>query len=190
MIRVRLTSRWCVQADATVRLPASAQRVWQHMTRFQKFVGTDPYHTRITDADGRRLDTLPPRGTRLLIGHGLGWTWFERVGTMLYVREGRGFAFSDLSSRGCNAGFPHVYAYTVEPCGEGVCVLRLRVRGRWSARWMPRGLVVLWLGWVVFQAQWLLRARLLLALRRNLQVRHTRTNVERLARLPLREREV
>lgn len=166
MIRVRLTSRWCVRAEVVVKLPVPAERVWEHMARFQKFVATDPYHTRITDADGERYDALPPRGATLRIGHGVGWTWFERVGTMLYVRDGRGFAFSDLSGRGRAVGFPHVYAYTVEPSGVGACLLRLRVRGRWSARGLPRGLVFAWLWWVMFQASWLMRARLRLALQR------------------------
>ncbi|MEM9414781.1 MAG: hypothetical protein AAGA29_04795 [Planctomycetota bacterium] len=164
MTRVRLTRHGCVKAEAAVRLAVPADVVWQHMSRFQRFIAADPYHTRITDESGRRLDRLPPRGTRLRIGHGVGWTWFERVGTMLYVKDGKGFAFSDLSQRGRAVGFPHVYRYLLEPCGEHACVLRLRVRGRWSARWLPRGVVVCWLYWVMFQAGWLMRARLMSAM--------------------------
>ncbi|XAM01668.1 hypothetical protein OT109_09765 [Phycisphaeraceae bacterium D3-23] len=166
MTRVCLTSRGCVKAEVAVKLAAPAEAVWREMSRFQQFIAADPYHTRITDTAGRRFDALPPRGTRLRIGHGVGWTWFERVGTMLYVRDGKGFAFSDLSGRGRAVGFPHVYHYTLEPRDGRGCVLRLRVRGRWSARWLPRGLVMVWLYWVMFQAGWLMRARLVFALHR------------------------
>lgn len=158
MTRVRLSSRWAVEADTCVRIEAGEASVWAVMRRFSQFIAADPYHTRVTDEAGARLDELPARGTALRIGHGIGFTWFDRVGTLVRVVPGRGFAFTDLSRRGRAVGFAHVYAYTLKPVEEHACELRLMVRGRWSARWLPRWAVKMWLWWVMAQAGWLMKA--------------------------------
>jgi len=154
MTRIKFSTRWAVNAQTRVQLDASADEVWAVMQRFNRFIVADPYHTRITDTQGHRLDTLPPRGTALRIGHGIGFTWFSRVGTLVRVVPGKSIAFTDLSTRGRHLGFPHLYHYTLTPINEQMCELTLAVRGRWSARWMPRIAVRAWLAWVLIQARW------------------------------------
>jgi hypothetical protein len=83
-----------------------------------------------------------------------------RFGRLLRWDEGRGYAFSDLSARGPGRGFPHVFFVTVEP-GEGARTwLRVRVRGRWTARWLPAVLRQWWLRYVCAEHARLLRAAL------------------------------
>ena len=157
MTFVRLSCRWGVHAETSATIDASADEVWAVMQHFNRFIAADPYHTRITDAQGKRLNTLPPRGTALRIGHSIGFTWFDRLGTLIRLKPGQSFAFTDLSPRGANAGFPHVYKYQLTPISEAACELKLTVRGKWSARWLPRPVVKAWLWWVMAQAGWSLR---------------------------------
>lgn len=157
MTIVRLSSRWAVNAETSVELDASAAEVWQVMQQFSRFIAADPYHTRVTDTQGKRLHTLPPRGTALRIGHGIGLTWFNRAGTLVRVVPNQCLAFTDLSQRGRAVGFPHVYKYQLTPINENACELKLVVCGRWSARWLPRPIVRAWLWWVLAQAKWSLR---------------------------------
>lgn len=157
MTQVQLSPRWAVDARTSVQLDASVDEVWAVMQRFDRFIAADPYHTRATDTQGHRLDTLPPRGTAMHIGHGIGFTWFDRVGTLVRVVPDKAIAFTDRSKRGPNLGFPHLYHYTLTPLNEQTCELALAVRGRWSARWMPRSVVRAWLVWVLVQARWSLR---------------------------------
>lgn len=157
MTIVKLSKRWAAHAETSVALDASAAQVWQVMQRFSRFIAADPYHTRVTNTKNNRLDALPPRGTALRIGHGIGFTWFNRVGTLIRVVPQHSLAFTDLSQRGRTAGFPHVYKYQLEPINENACQLKLVVRGRWSARWLPRLIVYAWLWWVMAQAHWSLR---------------------------------
>lgn len=157
MTFVRLSSRWGVHAQTSATLDASTEEVWAIMQRFNRFIAADPYHTRVTDAQGNRLATLPPPGTALRIGHGIGFTWFDRHGTLIRHKPGQGFAFTDLSPRGRNAGFPHVYKYQLTTISESTCEFKLTVRGKWSARWLPRAVVYAWLWWVMVQAGWSLR---------------------------------
>ncbi|MBX2852444.1 MAG: SRPBCC family protein [Phycisphaeraceae bacterium] len=157
MTRVTLSPRWGVSATTSVRLDASTDEIWAVMQRLSRFVAADPYHTHLADAQGNRLETMPPRGTAIRIGHGVGFNWFDRVGTITRVVPGQCFAFTDLSQREPNAGFPHIYKYMLIPIGEDACELTLSVRGRWSARWLPRFAVRAWLGWVMIQANWSLR---------------------------------
>jgi len=179
MTRIRLSPRWAVHAETSVRLNASTDEAWAVMQRFNAFIAADPYHTRMTDAEGNRLDTLPPRGTALRIGHGIGFTWFERVGTLIRVKPGEAFAFTDLSARGRNTGFPHLYRYTLTPIDDRACELKLTVRGRWSARWMPRAIVLAWLGWVMVQAKWSLRVHTALEIERLRKRKASRATQER-----------
>lgn len=166
MTFVRLSSRWGVHAETTARIDAPADETWTVMQRFNRFIAADPYHTRVTDTQGNRLNALPPRGTRLRIGHGIGFTWFDRVGTLIRHKPGQCFAFTDLSPRGPNAGFPHVYKYTLTPISEQSCEIKLTVRGKWSARWLPRPIVYAWLWWVMAQADWSLRTHTAYDIRR------------------------
>ncbi len=173
MTRVNLSTRWAVNAQTSVQLDASTEEVWAVMQRFDRFIAADPYHARVTDEQGNRLDTLPPRGTAIRIGHGIGVTWFDRVGTLVRVVPGKTIAFTDLSKRGRNLGFPHLYHYTLKPISEEVCELILAVRGRWSARWMPRPLVRAWLAWVLIQARWSLLLHTTHEINRDRKLRRT-----------------
>lgn len=157
MTTIQLTPRWGVTAQTRVVLNASVTEVWTVMQDLSRFISADPYHTRMTDAQGNKLDHIPPRGTAIRTGHGISVTFFDRVGTMIRVVPNQAIAFTDLSKRGRHVGFPHVYKYELKPLGEQTCELRLTARGRWSARWMPRALVHAWLWWVMAQANWSMR---------------------------------
>ena len=157
MTSIKLSTRWAVNAETSVVLDANTTEVWQVMELFSQFIAADPYHTNVTDAQGNCLHAIPPRGTALRIGHGIGFTWFNRVGTLIRVVPQHSLAFTDLSPRGRAVGFPHVYRYQLTPINDRDCVLKLVVRGKWSARWLPRPLIKLWLWWVMTQANWSLR---------------------------------
>lgn len=157
MTTIQLTPRWGVTAETRVILDGSANEAWAVMQDLSRFISADPYHTRMTDEHGHKLDHIPPRGTKIRTGHGISVTFFDRVGTMTRVVPNQTIAFTDLSKRGPNVGFPHVYKYELIPLSEHRCELKLTARGRWSARWMPRGLVHAWLWWVMAQANWSMR---------------------------------
>ena len=157
MTTIQLSDRWGVTAQTRVVLDASANEVWAVMQNLSRFISADPYHTRMTDTQGNKLDYIPPRGTKIRTGHGISVTFFDRVGTMIRVVPNRMIAFTDLSKRGQHVGFPHVYKYELKALGQQTCELKLTARGRWSAHWMPRALVKAWLWWVMVQASWSMR---------------------------------
>jgi hypothetical protein len=76
-------------------------------------------------------------------------------------REGRSYAFSDLSWRGPRRGFPHVYRYALCDAAPGRCRLRVEVNGLWTARRLPRPLVRLWLLWIHAKTALSIRAALM-----------------------------
>lgn len=139
-----------VRLRIEVDVPCSGERLWRVVSDLPTFLCVDPYHRRVIPL--RR--PLEP-GVHLAIEHGLAGIRFMRFGRLLAWREGRGYAFSDLSARGSHRGFPHVFVLELVPLrppGGGndrdplpLSRLRIEVRGRWTARRVPVFLRRAWL---------------------------------------------
>jgi hypothetical protein len=139
--------RWRVQARAAVELPLPAPVVWGQMRDLARFLTVDPLHARVLVAPSAD----PGRGWRgipLVIEHRLAGFGPDRVGRVLTWHEGIGYSISDLSRRGPRCGFPHVCTYHLQPSAAG-CTLTVSARGLWTARFLPRWAVRLWLWWVL-----------------------------------------
>ena len=155
MTRLRLGANGQVHLRTEIDVPLPAARVWESMRDFNAFTTQDPFHHRM------RLDGPADHpGTPLVIEHRWGPFRLERVGRILSWREGVGYSFSDLSTRGKGAGFPHAYAYELTPLGEEACQVSVTVTGRWTARWVPMGLRRLWLLGVMRSLERILRRHL------------------------------
>jgi hypothetical protein len=143
MTRVILDSAGRVRIDSEIVLPLPAAAVWNRMSDFAWFVTLDPLHARVSLSDN-----TPGAGVSLVNVHRFGLIYIERVGRILWWKEGVGFCFSDLSARGRRVGFPHVLSYRIVPCNAERCRLCALVRGRWTLTWLPRPLARAWLRWV------------------------------------------
>lgn len=155
-MRISIDDRWRVRAESSLEVPLSATAAWGQMRDWRRFLTIDPLHERLDDV--RPPQHSGPAGTTFLIRHrfmGIGPT---RLGRMLSWNEGRGYAISDISSRGRRVGFPHVCTYGVEGAGEGRSRVVLGARGVWTARWWPRWMVRAWLGWVLLATEARVRA--------------------------------
>jgi hypothetical protein len=149
--------RWRVCASHSLDVPLSPGAVWGQMRDLRHFITIDPLHARVRFTDGAP-GSVPRRGTRLLIEHRLAGVGPDRVGRVLWWEEGRGYAVSDLSKRGVRVGFPHICRYEVAQRPDGGARLSITARGRWTATWLPRPIVKLWLAWVMFNTGWRLSA--------------------------------
>lgn len=166
MIRIHLDRSGRVDAQSVMHLPMSAGAVWGQMRDLPRFLTRDPLHreVEVVEPDVQsagvpaRLPWCP--GAKLRIRHEFLCLRVWRVGSVLQWQEGVGFAVSDLSSRGVHRGFPHVCLYRVEPISDSTCRLTVSARGRWTATWMPRWLVRLWLRWVLAATEGHLAAEL------------------------------
>jgi hypothetical protein len=138
-----LTKAGAVDCWATLGLPLSARSVWGQIRDFARYSRQDIFHAEPMVEGG-----IARQGARIRLSHRYVGLRFERVGRILWWREGVGYAFSDLSRRGPRVGFPHVFAFRIEPVDAGHCRLHVRVRGRWTARAVPRFVARLWLRWV------------------------------------------
>jgi hypothetical protein len=122
----------------------SPVEVWENIADLPRFACIDPFHSRI-----RVLGPALKAGVDLVLEHCAFGISFLRFGRLLRWREGHGYAFSDLSAHGPRQGFPHVFFVTLTPAesGDGKGTrLTVKVRGKWTARYVP-----LWVG------QWWLR---------------------------------
>ena len=126
-----------------MKLPFAPAYIWAFVSDLDRFFLVDPFHDKI-HRDGRDL----------VIEHCILGLRFDRVGRILHWHEGKGYAFSDLSARGPRVGFPHVFFITVAADGT----LEIRVRGKWTARWMTRPLASAWLRYVAREHARLVRA--------------------------------
>lgn len=160
MMRIVVDDRWRVDATACLDVPLAASAVWGQMRDLQRFLTIDPLHRQVRvagtalstrrSATGAEVTEAPiPVGTPLVIEHRLFGIGVNRRSRLLLWREGRGFAVSDLSNRGDHTGFPHVCIYEVRPLTDRSARLTIAARGRWTATWIPRWLVRLWLAWVL-----------------------------------------
>ncbi len=147
-----LDARWRVTLAAEIELPMDSTTAWELMRDFRTFACLDVFHRRV-ELDG----PSPGAGVGFLLHHGLAGIELARVGRILRWDEGRGYAFSDLSRRGPGHGFPHVYTYELLPLGPGRSRFVLGVRGRWTARRLPRVVVRLWLTWILLKTRISLR---------------------------------
>jgi hypothetical protein len=116
----------------------------------------DPFHDQVT------LMRAEPRvGVDLVLHHNVFGLRFLRFGRILSWREGKSYAFSDLSRhdrpregrRHCGPwqGFPHVFFVEIVPQGADRCQLVITVRGKWTSRLMPVVVAPLWLRWVCIE---------------------------------------
>lgn len=148
MIRLTITRDWRVDAAGSVDLPTPAAAVWSVMRDLERFLTADPLHARVLF----RFLPHPSRtflGARMVIQHRFLGLGPDRLSTVLTWREGHGFSVSDLSSHGVRAGFPHICTFEVQPLSETASRLTIGARGRWTATWVPRPLIRLWLWWVI-----------------------------------------
>lgn len=159
-MKIEITPTGRVRAAHELRVPLPASTVWGQMRDVAWFLTRDPLHMRVQRLDGAGPDapwsSAPVRISHRFLGIGP-----DRVGRVLGWREGVGYAVSDLSRRppgrrGQPRGFPHICWYKVVPepknetaGGRGACRLQLGVRGRWTARWVPRVLVRAWIALVL-----------------------------------------
>lgn len=154
MTRVSINQHGAVRCNATLLLPLPAQTVWGQIRDLTRFAAGDYFHAAIRIEGGQ-----PRRGAKLGITHRYLGCAVERNGRILRWREYEagmpkpaGYCFSDLSARGPGHGFPHVFGYAIRPAGEIRCELEIFVRGRWTARLIPRPLAFLWLWWIFANA--------------------------------------
>lgn len=150
-MQISLEPRGRVHATCEVALPLSAVAVWGQMRDFAGFCTMDPLHRRVLMRHRANSPSSAdsPRGAELVISHRLLGIGPDRVGRVLTWREGRGYAFSDLSRRGRNTGFPHICWYDLRPAGDDCSVLTIGARGIWTARVVPPVFVRWWLGFVL-----------------------------------------
>ena len=144
MITIELNSQFRVRASASVEVPLAASAVWGQMRDFAWFTTLDPFHARM-----RVMSPELRVGARLVIEHRFLGIGINRVGRVLRWVDGSEYCFSDLSARGIRVGFPHVYQYQVRPLDDGTSCIRVTVRGHWTMRGLPCGLIKLWLRFVM-----------------------------------------
>ena len=143
MMRVTVSRSWRVVCQSALEVPVSAPVAWGQLRDFRRFAAQDFFHAAVRVA--------PPgvrRGAALEIDHRFGPFHVMRTGRILQWRENEGYSFSDLSRDGPRRGFPHVYRYRLRPRGPSRCAVEITVAGLWTATFLPRPLVRLWLGWV------------------------------------------
>ena len=148
MIAIHISRDSRVNARCEIDLPVPAHLFWPRMRDVEQFLTDDPLHAEVV------FDTLPAPhqsfvGATVTIRHRLLGFGVDRVGRILTWREGRGYAISDLSRRGVDHGFPHICAFDLAPRTENTCTLTVSARGKWTATWVPRPLIRLWLWWVL-----------------------------------------
>jgi len=146
-MRTHFGAGGAVHARISFEIPMAADRVWEHMRDFRRFICVDPLHQRA------RFTTpgndASPAGRTIVVEHRLLGCRVDRVGRVLKWTEGTGFAFSDLSRRGVHVGFPHVCYYRLDSLTPTVSRLTVGARGKWTSRSFPRWAARLWLKWVL-----------------------------------------
>jgi hypothetical protein len=143
MKRIEIKRSGAVECSAALELPLPATSVWGQIRDFHRYAQQDFFHADLEIEGG-----MPRPGARLKLTHRYAGVRIARAGRILVWREGIGFSYSDLSRSGPRHGFPHVLSYRLEPVGAAQCRLHVSVRGRWTARRIPRPLARLWLRWV------------------------------------------
>jgi len=151
-VHCELLHKGTVRLAIELAIPKPVSAVWAVVADLPRFLCIDPFHSRVV-----LLGTARRPGVELALEHRAFGVTLWRFGRLLNWRDGAGYAFSDLSARGPRRGFPHVFFVSVEQTEAGTRLL-IRVRGKWTARWLPRPLVRLWLWYVCHDHARLLRA--------------------------------
>jgi hypothetical protein len=154
-VHCRPPHRGKVSLRIEIELCRAAEEVWPEVADLTKFLTNDPFHVRLVVLQ----PPLKPGGA-VRIDHRVFGLRFERRGRLLSFQEGRGYALSDLSVRDPRRGFPHVFIIDLEPLGPGRSLLSFRVKGKWTARWVPPFAARWWLLWVLYEEARLLRRAL------------------------------
>jgi hypothetical protein len=177
-MHVQIDDRWRVNAAISFDLPISAPTLWGHMHEFQQFITHDPLHSRVLIRGRRGTATLAsPFGLELLISHRLLGVGPDRIGRIVRWREQQSFAFSDLSKRGTRVGFPHVCMYDIKSVSDDGCRLTFAARGRWTARWVPRLVVKVWLSWVLLETRRCIQSGLRNAIKGQMRTRSAQSTL-------------
>ena len=169
--RVKCASRRGRAIDVRIelRLTQHADSLWREVVDLPHFLTIDPFHEFVS-LGGQ----APAAGVELALAHNAAGFRFMRFGRIVQWQEGCGYAFSDLSARARQRGFPHVFYVRVEPFAverrdpgardEGECPdnrarsrLTVRVCGKWKSRWIPVWMGRLWIRWVCREHARLLR---------------------------------
>lgn len=166
MPSVRVSRNWRVDCRTAVDVPLAATAVWGQMRDLRTFATLDPFHHAVEFEGG-----FPRPCVAIRIVHRFGPIQLVRVGRVLRWNDGRGYVFSDLSASSVTTGFPHVYEYAVTPLSRGAARLSVHVRGRWTATWIPRAMVWMWLSGVMLMVKSILQIELH-SLYRRLKRRH------------------
>lgn len=149
-MRIEVAPGGRVRCQVVLDLPLSAAAAWGEVRDFGRYACHDYFHAEFRFAGGR----IAPGARYVVVHRFMGFT-VERVGRVLWWREldaagehSAGYGFSDLSRRGPRRGFPHVFGYRLHSAGANQCRLEILVRGRWTARLVPRWAARVWLWWV------------------------------------------
>ena len=121
-----------------------------------KFISLLNDNTPLSSPWGRIVVIVAVFALAWLVARTTAWT----AGRILTWHEGHSYSFSDLSLRGAQVGFPHVYEYRVISLGIDCSRLTVTVRGRWTATWIPLPARRSWLAFVMAQTRAILRVHL------------------------------
>ena len=168
---VRIFPSGRVDCRTELLLPMTASAAWGQLRDFCRSASHDFFHSEIRIEGG-----LPRAGACLVLWHRFGPFTATRTGRILRWREfdpekmnsaptahAAGFSFSDLCASDPQAAFPHVLSYHLLAGPGSTCRLIITVRGRWTARRVPRWAGRLWLAWVFHHVAGSVRNSLLAA---------------------------
>lgn len=131
-----------VEVAIALTVNRSPESLWNQVSDLPRFLTIDPFHDDVT-----LMRDQPAKGVDLVLSHNAFGRRFLRFGQILSWREGVGYTFSDLSARGPRVGFPHVFMVAIEPHPHR-SRLTIRIRGRWTSRFVPVWIGRLWI-WLV-----------------------------------------
>jgi hypothetical protein len=136
-----------IDIEFSLEVARSQLELWNLVSDLPRFLTIDPFHDEVTLMRDR-----PAKGVDLVLSHNAFGVRFLRFGQILAWEERRGYTFSDLSARGPELGFPHVFMINLEPLAtadtKSLTRLTINVRGRWTSRLTPAWLGRLWI-WLV-----------------------------------------
>jgi hypothetical protein len=143
--------------EFSLDIPHSQADLWNLISDLPSFLTIDPFHDQVT-----LMRDQPAKGVDLVLSHNAFGRRFLRFGKIIAWREGCGYTFSDLSSRGPKRAFPHVFMIQLQPLSPADAAnpltrLTVQVRGRWTSRVAPAWLGKLWVRLVCREHARLLR---------------------------------
>jgi len=153
-VKVEPRRRSNVRMTIEIDCGCNAAALWERVSQLSAFLTIDPFHHKVVLTRNQ-----PAAGVDVVLHHNAFGVRFLRFGRILKWREftaettaekpQRGsFAMSDLSQRGAQAGFPHVFFVDVERRECGGSRLTIRVRGRWTSYVLPAPFAGLWMAYV------------------------------------------